>query len=184
MKIFKFFGCKCYILKDYRNGNFDAKSNEGIFLRYSTRSKAYKCLNTNTSKIVESENIKFDEHIEVHHDESIKRPEEYKSFVYFYEGMPIEEDFIDQVEIQQQVLVIVESWPMNTEQNSSTKLHLDVKLNNEKNARSDFEVSTHGRDDELLERDVHNDSEVERPNVETRTEPRLSKYVKRHHLAE
>ena len=59
------FGCKCYILKDSRNGKFDAKSDEDIFLRYSTRSKAYKCLNTNTNKIVESENVNFDEHAKV-----------------------------------------------------------------------------------------------------------------------
>ena len=40
MKYFKIFGSKFYILKDDRNGNFDAKSDEGIFLGYSTRSKA------------------------------------------------------------------------------------------------------------------------------------------------
>ena len=62
---FKVFGCKCYILKESRNDKFDAKSDEGIFLGYSTRIKAYKCLNVNTKKIVESENINFDEHIEV-----------------------------------------------------------------------------------------------------------------------
>ena len=43
------------------NGNFDAKSDEGIFLRYSTRRKSYKCLNANTKKVVESANVKFDE---------------------------------------------------------------------------------------------------------------------------
>ena len=47
-KNFKVFGSKRYILKDTRNGKFDAKSDEGIFLGYSTRSKAYKYLNTNT----------------------------------------------------------------------------------------------------------------------------------------
>ena len=99
MKHFKVFGRKCYILKDSRNGKFDAKSDEGIFLGYSIRSKAYKCLNMNTNKIVESANINFDEYNEVHDDESIKGIEEYKSFVYFYEGMPAEEDFTNQMEI-------------------------------------------------------------------------------------
>ena len=61
VKHFKVFGCKCYILKESRNGKLDAKSDEGIFLGQSTRSKAYNCLNTNTKKIVESENINFDE---------------------------------------------------------------------------------------------------------------------------
>ena len=59
------FGCKCYILESSRNGKFDAKSDEGIFLGYSTRIKAYKCLNANTINIVESENVNFDEHEEV-----------------------------------------------------------------------------------------------------------------------
>ena len=37
----KVFGSKCYILKEYRKGKFDVKSDEGIFFGYSTRSKAY-----------------------------------------------------------------------------------------------------------------------------------------------
>ena len=91
VKYFKVFGRKWYILKDFRNGRLDAKSEEGIFLGYSTRSKDYKCLNTNTNKVVESENVKFDEYIEVHEDEPMKKPKEYKSFVYFYEDMPSNE---------------------------------------------------------------------------------------------
>ena len=74
VKNFKVFGCKFYILKDSRNGNFDAKNDEGIFLRYSTRSKAYKCSNTNTNKIVESANVNFDEHTQVQDVESINKP--------------------------------------------------------------------------------------------------------------
>ena len=60
VKNFKVFGCKCYILKESRNGKFDAKSDEGIFLGYSTRGKAYKCLNTNTNEIVQCSNVNFD----------------------------------------------------------------------------------------------------------------------------
>ena len=58
---FKVFGRKCYILKNIRSVKFDAKRKVVIFLGYSTRSKAYKCLNTNTNKIVESANVNFDE---------------------------------------------------------------------------------------------------------------------------
>ena len=68
-------------IEETRNEEFDVKSDEGIFLRYSTRYKAYKCLNTNTNKIVESANINFDEYTKVHDDESIKRPEEYRSSI-------------------------------------------------------------------------------------------------------
>ena len=49
-------------MKDERKGKLDAKGEEGILLGYSTRSKAYKCLNTNTNKIVESVNVKVDEY--------------------------------------------------------------------------------------------------------------------------
>ena len=61
-KYFNVFGSECYILKDFRNGKLDAKSEEGIFLGYSTRSKYYKCLNINTNKVVESVNVNFDEY--------------------------------------------------------------------------------------------------------------------------
>ena len=61
-KYFKVFGSKCYILKDFRNAKLDAKSEEAIFLGYSRRSKSYKCLNTNTNKVVESVNVKFYEY--------------------------------------------------------------------------------------------------------------------------
>ena len=73
-------------------------------------------------KVVESANVNFDEHTKVQDNESIKKPKEYKSFVYFYEGMPNEEDVANQIGNQQQVLVSVESQPVNVE------LHSDVKL--------------------------------------------------------
>ena len=41
---------------------------------------------------MESENVNFDEYKKVHDDESIKILEEYRSFVYFYEGMLAEEE--------------------------------------------------------------------------------------------
>ena len=46
---------------------------------------------------MESANVNFDEHTEVQVDESIKKLEEYKSFVYFYQGMPTEDEFVNQV---------------------------------------------------------------------------------------
>ena len=46
---FRVFGCKCHILntKDYL-GKFAFKTDEGIFLGYSTSSKAYRILNKGT----------------------------------------------------------------------------------------------------------------------------------------
>ena len=62
---------------------------------------------------MESANVNFDEYKEVHDAKPIKRPKEYKSFVYFYKGMPAEEEVANQVEIQQKKLVTVESQPIN-----------------------------------------------------------------------
>ena len=127
---------------------------------------------------MESKNVNFDEYTKLHDDEPIKRLEEYKSFVYFYEGMHVEEEVSNQIGNQQKVLVSVKSQLVNA------KLHLEAKLQYEEYAHSDSEINTQERDAKLLERDVHSDSGVERPNMEIRTEPRLSKYVRRHHPAE
>lgn len=97
VKYFKVFKSKCYILKGFRNGKLDTKMEEGIFLGYSTRSKTYNFLNTNTNNVLESENMKFDKYIEVHEAKPIKEPEEYISLVYFYEFMTSDEDVVNQV---------------------------------------------------------------------------------------
>ena len=68
-------------MKDDRNCKFDAKSDEGIFLGYSTRSKAYKCLNVNTNKVVESVKVNFDEFAEDHEVESGKKYDNHRSFI-------------------------------------------------------------------------------------------------------
>ena len=66
----------------------------------------------------------------------------------------------------------------------NVELHSNAKLKNKENAHSDFEISTHEREAKTPDRDAHNDTEVERQNRVTRTKPRLSKYVKRHHLVD
>ena len=64
MKYFRVFGSKCYILNDRENvGNFDAKSDEGIFLGYSTSSRAYRVYNKRTKTVMESINVKIDDAI-------------------------------------------------------------------------------------------------------------------------
>ena len=58
------FGSKCYILNDRENlGKFDAKSDEGIFLGYSTTSWAYSVFNKRTKTVMESINVKIDDAI-------------------------------------------------------------------------------------------------------------------------
>ena len=55
-------------MKNERKGKLDAKGEEGILVEYSTRRKLYKCLNTNTNKIVESVNVKVDEYSELNEE--------------------------------------------------------------------------------------------------------------------
>ena len=62
VKYFRVFGSKCYILNDRENlGKFDAKSDEGIFLGYSTTSRAYRVFNKRTKTVMESINVKIDD---------------------------------------------------------------------------------------------------------------------------
>ena len=60
---FHIFGCKCFILNNGKDnlGKFDSKSDEGIFLGYSTTSKAYRVYNKRTLSVEESIHIIFDE---------------------------------------------------------------------------------------------------------------------------
>ncbi len=59
---FKVFGCKCFILNERDVlGKFDAKSDEGIFLGYSSVSKAFRVFNKRTLVIEESIHVVFNE---------------------------------------------------------------------------------------------------------------------------
>ena len=58
VKYFRIFGSDCYILRDRENlENFDAKSDKGIFLGYSTSSKAYRVYNLKNKTVMESTNV-------------------------------------------------------------------------------------------------------------------------------
>jgi hypothetical protein len=55
-------GSICYIFRDRKNlGKFDPKSDEGIFLGYSTNSRAYRVYNTRTEIVMESINVVIDD---------------------------------------------------------------------------------------------------------------------------
>ena len=63
---FRIFGCKCFI---HNNGKshltaFDAKSDLGIMIRYSSVSKAYRVFNKRTLTVEESMHVVFDESTE------------------------------------------------------------------------------------------------------------------------
>ena len=70
----------------------------------------------------------------------MKELEEYKSFAYFYEGMPTDEDVVNQVTNQQKVLVTIESHTMN------------VEFQNKVEAHSNSKISVHERNVELHNR--------------------------------
>ena len=54
-----------FILKDRENvGKFDSRSDEGIFLEYSSTSKAYRVYNKRTMKVMETVNVVIDESLE------------------------------------------------------------------------------------------------------------------------
>ena len=51
----------CYIKRDDDIGKFDPRSDEGMFLGYSLKTKAYRCFNYRTKTIVECANVRIDE---------------------------------------------------------------------------------------------------------------------------
>ena len=62
MKYFIIFGSTCFILNDKENvGKFDSRSDEGIFLGYSSTSKTYMVYNKRTMKVMETVNVVIDE---------------------------------------------------------------------------------------------------------------------------
>ena len=62
VKYFRIFGSTCFILKNRENvGKFDSRSDEGIFLDYSSTSKAYRVYNKRTMKVMETVNVVIDE---------------------------------------------------------------------------------------------------------------------------
>ena len=62
VKYFRIFGSTCFILKDRENvEKFDSRSDEGIFLGYSSTSKAYRVYNKRTMKVMETVNVVINE---------------------------------------------------------------------------------------------------------------------------
>jgi len=59
----RIFGCKCYVHNNGKNalGKFDHRSDEAIFLGYSSYSKAYKVFNKRTLCVEESVHVLFDQ---------------------------------------------------------------------------------------------------------------------------
>ena len=64
VKYFKIFGSDCYILRDRENlEKFDAKSDKGYFLGYSSTNRAYRVYNLRTKTVMESSNVMINDEV-------------------------------------------------------------------------------------------------------------------------
>ena len=64
VKYFRIFGSDCYILRDRENlEKFDAKSDKGYFLGYSSSSRAYRVYNLRTKTVMESSNVVINDEV-------------------------------------------------------------------------------------------------------------------------
>ena len=64
IKYFRIFGGDCYILRDKENlEKFDAKSDKGYFLGYSSTSRAYRVYNLRTKTVMESSNVVINDEV-------------------------------------------------------------------------------------------------------------------------
>ena len=64
VKYFRIFGGDCYILRDRENlEKFDAKSDKGYFLGYSSTSRAYRVYNLRTKTVMESSNVVINDEV-------------------------------------------------------------------------------------------------------------------------
>ena len=64
VKYFRIFSSDCYILRDRESlENFDAKSDKGYFLGYSSTSRAYRVYNLRTKTVMESSNVVINDEV-------------------------------------------------------------------------------------------------------------------------
>jgi hypothetical protein len=58
---FRVFGCRCFVLKQGNLDKFESRSSDGVFLGYALHSRAYRVLNLETNRIMETCEVTFDE---------------------------------------------------------------------------------------------------------------------------
>lgn len=64
VKYFRVFQSKCYILRDGENTHkLENKSDEKIFLEYSSNNRAYRVYNLRTKIVIESINVVVDDDV-------------------------------------------------------------------------------------------------------------------------
>jgi hypothetical protein len=64
IKYFRVFGSSCYMLRDGENlYKFDNKSDEAIFIGYSSHNKAYRVYNLRTQNVIETINVVINDNL-------------------------------------------------------------------------------------------------------------------------
>jgi hypothetical protein len=58
---FRVFGCRCFVLKQGNLDKFESQSSDGFFVGYALHSHAYRVLNLETNRIMETCAVTFDE---------------------------------------------------------------------------------------------------------------------------
>jgi hypothetical protein len=58
---FRVFGCKCFVYKKKRLGQFESRCDDGFFLGYASNFKAYRVFNKTSGQVVKTCDVEFDE---------------------------------------------------------------------------------------------------------------------------
>ena len=134
VKYFRIFESTCFILKNRENvGKFDSRSDEGIFLRYSSTSKAYRVYNKRTMKVMEIVNVVIDESSE---SSSNKFGEEIPK-----EILPSEPKEVQEIVEQEPTSPITPDTPSIVKDLANISTSLDSKTHEEKGPSSRIKLN-------------------------------------------
>lgn len=156
-------------MKESRKGKFDVKGDEGIFLRYSCKSKAYRCLNLSTQKVIERAHVKVDEFAERSEEESKRETEDYRRFV------SIEPDTIPDTSANQE---------SSTPESSVTELQKEQTEPVSTESDEPEPVSTESEETEQIFTEPVEEQEDNDEIHSKGKKPVLAEYVRRHHSAD
>ena len=125
MKYFRIFGSTCFILKDRVNvEKFDSRSDEGIFLGYSSTSKAYRLYNKRTMKVMKTMNVVIDESSDSGYEKGIEE--------FFKEILPPEPKEVQEIVEQELASPSTLSTPSVVEDSVDVPTSPDFESHEEK----------------------------------------------------
>ena len=159
----RIFGCRCYILVNGKSniGKFDSRSDEGIFLGYSDRSKAYRVFNKRTLVVEESIHVKFIER-QTHRGDPILNTSENiepPSLSTEQEELnPLEDDEKIQTEDALKQINVPQSWNFSKNHPSSNvlgnvgdRIQTRSRLREDLNVAFTSQIEPHNADDAFRE---------------------------------